>query len=102
MVGGRMKEFVIACLKGEIDEKTCEKIYLQTSIMAELDAVNLYQAIARRTTNQKIRITMLDIAKEEKTHIGEFQYLLKEIDAEFKQELEKGEQEVIHGGQSLY
>jgi rubrerythrin len=36
----------------------------------------------------------LDIAKEEKTHVGEFQTLLLREDAEQKKELRKGEDEV--------
>jgi len=37
---------------------------------------------------------LLDIAKEEKTHVGEFQYLLLDIDKQQKNELKEGEEEV--------
>jgi rubrerythrin len=37
---------------------------------------------------------MLDIAREEKTHVGEFQTLLLREDPEQKKELEEGEKEV--------
>lgn len=87
-------ENIEACINGELDENTCNKIYLQTSMMAEVDAINLYQTIAAKTTNPDIRKIMLDVAKEEKTHVGEFQFLLKEVDGEFRRELERGEYEI--------
>jgi rubrerythrin len=37
---------------------------------------------------------LLDIAKEEKTHVGEFLALLTELDKQQKEELEKGNEEV--------
>jgi len=37
---------------------------------------------------------LLDIAREEKTHIGELQALLKEIDEEYAEELKNGKREV--------
>ena len=37
---------------------------------------------------------LLDIAKEEKTHMGEFQAMLLREDEEQRQELKEGEQEV--------
>ena len=36
----------------------------------------------------------MDVAKEEKTHIGEFQALLLRFDTQQKQELETGSEEV--------
>ncbi len=40
-------------------------------IIAELDAINLYEQMANMTENEKIKKILLDIAKEEKTHVGE-------------------------------
>ena len=42
-----------------------------------------------------IGIEILDelISKEEKTHVGEFQFLLKRIDEQFSEELDKGSDE---------
>ena len=36
----------------------------------------------------------MDIAREEKTHVGEFQTLLLKEDKEFEKELEEGKKEV--------
>ena len=75
------------------EELTDEEI-LRTAIIAELDAANLYEGMARITKSSLIRKVLLDIAKEEKTHVGEFQDLLLEIDPEQKVEIEEGSREV--------
>jgi len=63
-------------------------------MIAELDAVSLYEQLASMTENNDIKKVLLDIAKEEKTHLGEFLALLLKIDGEQKDELEKGKEEV--------
>jgi rubrerythrin len=50
--------------------------------------------MANLTKNENIKAVLLDIAKEEKTHIGEFQALLLQFDPQHKQELEAGAKEV--------
>lgn len=67
---------------------------LRLGIIAELDAVSLYEQLAKKTKNKKIKHTLLDIAKEEKTHVGEFQALLLKIDKEQLKELKEGAKEV--------
>ncbi len=71
-----------------------DKEILRTAIIAELDAVNLYEQLADMTDNKGLRKVLLDIAREEKTHIGEFQALLLREDREQQQELEEGKKEV--------
>jgi len=78
----------------KVPEKEIDKEILRLGMIAELDAVNLYEQLAAKTKNQKIRTILLDIAKEEKTHVGEFQTLLLELDKEQAEELRKGEKEV--------
>ena len=67
---------------------------LRTGIIAELDAINLYEQLAAMTTNKAIKKVLIDIAKEEKTHVGEFQALLLKEDKEQIKELEKGKKEI--------
>lgn len=67
---------------------------LRAGIIAELDAVNLYEQMAAMTDNEDIRKVMQDIAREEKTHFGEFQALLLMIDRQQVKELEEGKEEV--------
>ena len=78
---------------GKVDTKITDKEILRVGILAELDAINLYEQMAANTSNKQIKQTLLDIAREEKTHIGEFQALLKIIDKEYAQELVNGEKE---------
>jgi|SRR5450759_1733532 rubrerythrin len=71
-----------------------DKQILRAGIIAELDAINLYEQMAALATNENIRTTLLDVAKEEKTHVGEFQALLLEVDKEQERELKGGGKEV--------
>ena len=71
-----------------------DKEILRAAIIAELDAINLYEQMADMTRNGDLRKVLLDIAREEKTHVGEFQALLLMEDKEQVQELEEGEKEI--------
>lgn len=75
-------------------QEEIDKEILRIGIIAELDAVSLYEQLAAMTDNQHIKNVLLDIAKEEKTHVGEFQALLLENDEEQAIELENGKKEV--------
>ena len=71
-----------------------DKEILRVGIIAELDAINLYEQMAALTQNENIKKILLDIAKEEKTHVGEFQTLLLKENEEQEKELEEGKKEV--------
>jgi rubrerythrin len=71
-----------------------DKEILRSAIIAELDAINLYEQMADMTQNKNIRKLLLDVAKEEKTHVGEFQTLLLMEDQEQGKELKEGKREV--------
>ncbi|MCX8194100.1 MAG: rubrerythrin [Candidatus Pacearchaeota archaeon] len=75
--------------KGQLDMEIA-----RVGMIAELDAVSLYEQLAAMTDNKALKKILFDIAKEEKTHIGEFQALLLKIDKEQVEELEKGKKEV--------
>ena len=77
-----------------IGKEDMDKEILRTGIIAELDAINLYEQMAAMTQNNDIKKILLDIAKEEKTHVGEFLTLLLRKDGEQKVELEEGKKEV--------
>ena len=78
----------------KIKKEDLDKEILRVGIIAELDAINLYEQMAAMTENENIKKILLDIAKEEKTHIGEFQALLLRIDKEQEKELVEGKKEV--------
>ena len=75
-------------------KENLDKEILRAGIIAELDAINLYEQMAAMTENVHIKSLLLDIAKEEKTHVGEFQTLLLMNDTEQEKELEEGKKEV--------
>jgi rubrerythrin len=77
-----------------IGKEDMDKEILRTGIMAELDAVNLYEQMVTMTKDNDIKKIFLDIAKEEKTHVGEFFTLLMRRDHEQEAELEEGKKEV--------
>ncbi len=77
-----------------IKKEDVDKEILRVGIIAELDAVSLYEQMAAVTENKNIKKLLLDIAKEEKTHVGEFQALLLKEDKEQEKELEEGKKEV--------
>jgi rubrerythrin len=78
----------------KIDKENLDKEILRAGIIAELDAINLYEQMAAMTKNADIKSILLDIAKEEKTHVDEFQTLLLINDKEQEKELEEGKKEV--------
>jgi rubrerythrin len=78
----------------KVEKKLLDREILRAAIIAELDAVNLYEQLAAVTSNENIRKVLLEVAREEKTHVGEFQALLLKEDVEQVQELEKGKKEV--------
>ena len=77
-----------------ISKENLDKEILRAGNIAELDAINLYEQMAAMTENADIKRILLDIAKEEKTHVGEFQALLMINDKEQEKELEEGKKEV--------
>ncbi len=56
----------------KVGETDLDKEILRSGIIAELDAVNLYEQMAAMSRDVAIKKVLLDIAKEEKTHCGEF------------------------------
>ena len=77
-----------------VRKEEIDKEILRIGMIAELDAVSLYEQLAAKTNNEIIRKVLMDIAKEEKTHVGEFQALLLKLDKEQETELRKGKEEV--------
>ncbi len=67
---------------------------LRMGLIAELDAIDLYEQLADATDDPEIKKVMLDVAKEEKEHVGEFEAMLLARDAEQVEEMEEGKKEV--------
>ncbi|MBU6996996.1 MAG: rubrerythrin [Theionarchaea archaeon] len=78
----------------KVKREDLDKEILRAAVIAELDAINLYEQMAAMAKDEDIKTILLDIAGEEKTHVGEFQTMLLRMDEEQVRELEEGRQEV--------
>ena len=78
----------------KVRKKEINMEILRVAMTAELDAISLYEQLAAETDDESMKKVLLDVAVEEKTHMGEFQTLLLRIDAEQAREIEKGKEEV--------
>ena len=78
----------------KVNKKDIDKELMRAAVIAELDAISLYEQMAALTGNTDLKKVLLDVAKEEKTHVGEFQTLLLRLDKQQEQELEEGRKEV--------
>ena len=84
----------IPVLLEKLKKDDLDREILRAGIIAELDAINLYEQMANMTRNGDVKKVLFEIAREEKTHVGEFQTLLLKYDREQLSELEKGKTEV--------
>ncbi len=84
----------IPILLERVKKEDLDKQILRAAMLAELDAINLYEQMANMTENKDLKMVLLDVAKEEKEHVGEFQYMLLKYDTQQAEELEDGKKEV--------
>ncbi|MEW6660105.1 MAG: ferritin family protein [Thermodesulfobacteriota bacterium] len=78
----------------KLSKENLNQELLRIGIIAELDAINLYEQLAALTDDADIKKVFLDIAKEEKTHVGEFQTMLLRLDKQQVQEMEHAKEEI--------
>lgn len=78
----------------EFNEEKTDLEILRAGIIAELDAINMYEQMAAMAKSDKVKKVLLDIAREEKAHVGEFQTMLFKLDPEQVKEFEDGKKEV--------
>ncbi|MEM0492457.1 MAG: ferritin family protein [Candidatus Thermoplasmatota archaeon] len=78
----------------KIKPEDIDKEILRAALIAELDAINLYEEMAAYAKHPHIKKVLLDVAHEEKEHVGEFQVLLLRYDKEQVEALENGKKEV--------
>ncbi len=79
----------------KLSKEMSDKEILRFGLAAELDAINFYEQMAEYTDDEHIKEVLLDVAKEEKEHVGEFQTLLLEKDPQQVEEMEEGKEEVM-------
>ena len=80
-------------ISDKLPPESYDKESLRRSIIGEYDAINLYEQLADMTENEKLRDILLDIAREEKVHVGEFEDLLNKIDPEHLESINEGIEE---------
>ena len=78
----------------KVSKENLNKEILRAAIIAELDAINLYEQMAALTDDADIKKVLLDIAREEKTHVGEFETMLLRLDQQQVQENEHARKEI--------
>lgn len=67
---------------------------LRLNLAAEQEAIHLYQSHADATDNKLAKKILLDIANEERVHVGEFQCLLNILLKDEEGYLQEGAREV--------
>jgi rubrerythrin len=78
----------------KVSKDNLNKELLRAAIIAELDAINLYEQMAALTDDADMKKVFLDIAREEKTHVGEFQIMLLRIDNQQVKEMDHAKEEI--------
>ena len=67
---------------------------IRRNLVGEHDAIIKYQDDAYKAANPKTREVLLDIAREEMTHVGELDALLSEVEPKQAVESRKGKAEI--------
>ena len=82
-VGGESRLSEILADIDKIKPEDLDKEILRAAMIAELDAVNIYEQMANLTKNEEIRQILLDVARKEKIHVAMFETVLLQTDREF-------------------
>lgn len=78
-----------------VPSKYIDQQILRLAASAEYDAISLYEQMGWTATDPRVKTVLNDIAKEEKTHAGEFTTVLEMLDTEQASESVKGKEEVM-------
>lgn len=77
-----------------IDGITSDVQILRRCIEEEFKAINIYEALSKIAKSSKVKTILLNVAREEKIHIGEFETLLESLDKQHEPAEDEGEKEV--------
>lgn len=89
-----MKKFSEYLKEGIADKKVyTDKEIVRVAIMAELEAINLYEQLAAKAKSEELKTILLDVAYEEKEHVGEFEELLYMLDDDYEDAQKSGNKE---------
>lgn len=89
----KLKQYL---LEGFADNKdfTSDAEMIRVAIAAEIDAINFYEQMAAKIKDPKAKKILLDVAQEEKVHVGEFEAILAMLDPEHEPSRIEGKEEV--------
>lgn len=77
-----LKEAILSVVT-ELDTSNPNNIdILRIALSSEESAITLYNRLAELATDENIKKILLDVSKEEKVHVHEFQALIREFDKE--------------------
>lgn len=91
-----MTKFFDYINEGFADNKnfTSDMEILRSTIAAELDAINFYEQLSKKSKDRRVIKLLLDIANEEKVHFGEFKEVLELLDPKYEEAEKEAEEEV--------
>lgn len=77
------------------EELTKEELVaaIRQSIIAEQDAIVLYETYINMTSNEQFKEVFKHITKDEKKHLGELQVLLEQLSSDEAEQIEAGREE---------
>ena len=67
---------------------------IRYSIAAEYEAIQLYMQLSESTDNKKVKAVLVDVANEEREHVGEFLRVLRELAPDEEGYYQEGAEEV--------
>lgn len=77
------------------DFKECtDNQLLRKGMIEEIEAINKYEKMANAASDPRVRTLFLDVAKEEKVHMEEFEELLERLDPEMEETDDQAEEEI--------
>lgn len=81
--------------EGHIEvDKLNDTQLLREAMREELNAIVLYEQMAEQAIDPRVKILMLDVAREEKVHAEEFEELLERMDPEYEETEDQAEEEI--------
>lgn len=88
-----MLSSIPTCAKDQ-DDASIDRQLIRAGLISELDAISLYEQMAATAKDAKLKKILLDIASEERRHIGELSSLLLELDPDQAEQTDRGQEEV--------
>lgn len=92
-----MPEFAHPFSGNALDRKVTRQELIRAiryNIAAEYEAIQLYMQLAESTDDEKAKAVLVDVANEEREHVGEFMRLLMELEPEEEKYYNEGREEV--------